>query len=132
MRRGVHADVVIALRMPRGIDFIVAMLAVSKAGGAFLPLDARHPDARTQQIVEGSGALLVITPEIFVELEREAAPVVLSHVALTHPTAAAVMLSVVVAIAAALRASRLTLWRTTPLEFDAVQDDKPQTLGICL
>ena len=56
--------------------------------------------------------------------------VVLSHVALTHPTAVAVLLSVVMAVAAALRASRVSLWRTTPLEFDAVDDDKPQTLGI--
>jgi amino acid adenylation domain-containing protein len=60
VRRGVGPDRIVALLLPRGIDFIVAMLAVSKAGGAFLPLDIRHPAARTRQIVEGSGAVLVL------------------------------------------------------------------------
>ena len=80
VNRGVRADAVVALRMPRGIDFIVTMLAVLKAGGAFLPLDARHPAARTQQIVDGSGAILVITPDVLADLEREAATAALPDI----------------------------------------------------
>ena len=57
---------------------------------------------------------------------------VLSYVAPNHPTFVAVTLVVLLAVAAALRASRIALWQTAPLEFDAVHDDRPQTLGICL
>jgi amino acid adenylation domain-containing protein len=48
---GMGPDVVAAMLLPRGMDFIAALLATSKAGGAFLPLDPRHPLARTAQIV---------------------------------------------------------------------------------
>lgn len=60
------------------------------------------------------------------------AGVVLSHVALAHPTVVAVLLLLLAGIATALRASRLSLWRTTPLEFDAVDDGRPLGLGISL
>src|SRR5262249_21476694 len=40
---------IVAVLMPRGIDFITALLAVNRAGGAFLPLDTRHPASRTAQ-----------------------------------------------------------------------------------
>jgi len=61
--RGVGLSALVAVKLPRGLDFITALLAIAKAGAAFLPLDARHPASRTQQIVENSGAMLVLTPE---------------------------------------------------------------------
>jgi amino acid adenylation domain-containing protein len=61
VRRGVGRDDIVAVLMPRGIDFITALLAINRAGGAFLPLDARHPMSRTQQIVEQSGARMVLS-----------------------------------------------------------------------
>ncbi|HEX3107874.1 MAG TPA: non-ribosomal peptide synthetase, partial [Thermoanaerobaculia bacterium] len=60
VHRGVRRDSIVAVLMPRGIDFITALLAISKAGGAFLPLDARHARSRTEQIIEDSGATLVL------------------------------------------------------------------------
>jgi amino acid adenylation domain-containing protein len=59
--RGVRRDTIVAVLMPRGIDFITALLAISKAAGAFLPLDPRHAPSRTAQIVADSGATLVLT-----------------------------------------------------------------------
>ena len=59
--RGVGRDTIVAVLIPRGIDFIVALLAISKAGGAFLPLDPRHAPSRTSRIVADSGAKLVLT-----------------------------------------------------------------------
>jgi len=71
VQRGVRRDSIVAVLMPRGIDFITALLGISKAGGAFLPLDARHAQSRTQQIIEDSGAMLVLTSIVHHEVARE-------------------------------------------------------------
>jgi amino acid adenylation domain-containing protein len=67
---GVTRDSVVAVLLPRGLEFVTALLAISKAGGAFLPLDVRHPAMRTQQIIDESGAILVLTPERLDELAQ--------------------------------------------------------------
>jgi amino acid adenylation domain-containing protein len=62
---GVGPEVVVALLSERGIDFLTAMLAVFKAGGAYLPLDPRHPARRLGQALGQSGASLVLTTSKF-------------------------------------------------------------------
>ncbi|MEV0608917.1 amino acid adenylation domain-containing protein [Polymorphospora rubra] len=52
---GVRVDEPVAVALPRSLDLIVTLLAVLKAGGAYLPLDPDDPPARIAQLLAGSG-----------------------------------------------------------------------------
>jgi amino acid adenylation domain-containing protein len=54
--QGVEAGSLVAVLSERGADFLATILAIFKAGGAYLPLDPRHPPARIRQVLEQSGA----------------------------------------------------------------------------
>jgi len=58
---GVGADDRVALRLPRGAELIVAMLAIAKAGAAYLPLDPAYPPERQSYMLADSGARLLLT-----------------------------------------------------------------------
>ena len=59
--RGVATDVVVGLALERGVEMLVALLAVLKAGGAYLPLDPDYPPERLAHMLRDSGAALVLT-----------------------------------------------------------------------
>ncbi|WP_344486870.1 amino acid adenylation domain-containing protein, partial [Streptomyces amakusaensis] len=61
---GVGRERVVGLCLPRGIDMVVALLAVWKAGGAYVPLDPEYPSDRLAYMVADSGAVLVLGAEI--------------------------------------------------------------------
>ena len=54
-------DAPIAISLDRSPEMIVAMIAVLKAGGCFLPLDPSYPAERLAFMLEDSGAELLIT-----------------------------------------------------------------------
>ncbi|GHH43356.1 amino acid adenylation domain-containing protein [Lentzea cavernae] len=58
---GVRPDEVVALRLPRGTGFMIALLAVLKAGAGYLPLDPAHPEDRISFQLADAGARHVIT-----------------------------------------------------------------------
>jgi amino acid adenylation domain-containing protein len=49
---GVAADTPVAVCVHRGLDLVVALLGVLKAGGAYLPIDPDTPPARVRVLVE--------------------------------------------------------------------------------
>ncbi|MCP3390761.1 amino acid adenylation domain-containing protein [Bradyrhizobium sp. CCGB12] len=59
--RGVGTDIVVGLALDRGVEMLVALLAVLKAGGAYLPLDPDYPAERLAHMLRDSGAALVLT-----------------------------------------------------------------------
>lgn len=59
--RGIGPEQIVAAALPRGLDAVLALLAVSKAGGAFLPIDLRHPSDRTTRMLADAGPRLLLT-----------------------------------------------------------------------
>ncbi|MFD6974123.1 amino acid adenylation domain-containing protein, partial [Streptomyces sp. NPDC059949] len=59
--RGAGPETVVGLALPRTADLVVALLAVMKAGGAYLPLDLDYPADRLEFMVEDSRPLCVLT-----------------------------------------------------------------------
>jgi amino acid adenylation domain-containing protein len=60
---GAGPEVLVAVALPRGVDQIVALLAVLKAGAAYLPLDPAHPADRLAWMTTDSGAALLLTAD---------------------------------------------------------------------
>ena len=53
-------DTIIAFALERGPDLVAALLAIARAGAAFLPLDPEAPDERLQRILAASGAAALL------------------------------------------------------------------------
>lgn len=58
---GVGRDEVVGILLERSPEMLVAILAVLKAGGAYLPVDPAYPQARKDFLLSDSGARLVLT-----------------------------------------------------------------------
>ncbi|MFF3671273.1 amino acid adenylation domain-containing protein [Microtetraspora malaysiensis] len=58
---GVGPDTLVAVYAERGMDLVVALLGVLKAGGAYLPLDPDIPAGRLALIVDDADAPVIVT-----------------------------------------------------------------------
>jgi amino acid adenylation domain-containing protein/non-ribosomal peptide synthase protein (TIGR01720 family) len=65
---GVGPEVLVAICMDRSPEMIVGLLAVLKAGGAYLPLDPSYPPERLSFMFEDSGAMVLLTEDKLLEV----------------------------------------------------------------
>ncbi len=58
---GVVADAVVAVCLPRTLDYAIALLGVMKAGAASLSLDPADPEERLRSVVEDAAVTAIVT-----------------------------------------------------------------------
>lgn len=59
--KGVKPDSIAGIMIDRSMEMVISMLAVLKAGGAYLPLDPNYPAERISYILEDSFASILLT-----------------------------------------------------------------------
>jgi amino acid adenylation domain-containing protein len=60
-RRGVGPEARVGLLLERGAELVVAILAVLKAGGCYVPLDPGYPAERLRLMMDDSGVRVLVT-----------------------------------------------------------------------
>ncbi len=75
-REGVRPDEFVAVRMGRVKEFHVAVLAIHKAGAAYMPVDLDYPAGRVAYMMEDSGARLTLTERSVAALLKVDCPAV--------------------------------------------------------
>ncbi|KAJ7156547.1 hypothetical protein C8R43DRAFT_414664 [Mycena crocata] len=58
--RGVKPETMVPLMFNASVEMIIAILAVVKSGGAYIPLDAEHPRARLEKILGMTNAKIIL------------------------------------------------------------------------
>ncbi|MCF7750162.1 amino acid adenylation domain-containing protein [Bacillus subtilis subsp. subtilis] len=57
---GVGRECRVVVALPRSLELVVALVAVLRAGAAYLPIDLAHPDARLARILDSAGPTCVL------------------------------------------------------------------------
>lgn len=61
--QGVHPADVVVVKMQRGIAGFISMLAILRAGAAYLTVNPLDPDSRIQHLIEDAKPVLILTEE---------------------------------------------------------------------
>ncbi|MGV9409270.1 amino acid adenylation domain-containing protein [Nocardia sp. NPDC003693] len=62
--RGVGPESRVAVALRRSIDLVVAVYAVLRAGGAYVPVDPDHPAERNEYVLESAAPVCVLTRRV--------------------------------------------------------------------
>ncbi|MEN3328617.1 MAG: hypothetical protein V7638_3424, partial [Acidobacteriota bacterium] len=65
---GVSTEVPVGICVERSAELIVGLLGILKAGGIYVPLDVKYPEARLRLMLEDAGVHLVLTTAELAEL----------------------------------------------------------------
>ncbi|MGW0838496.1 amino acid adenylation domain-containing protein, partial [Streptomyces prunicolor] len=63
VEQGAGPERFVALVLPRSLDMVIAVLAVLKAGAAYVPIDPEYPDERIAFVLEDVRPVLTIGPD---------------------------------------------------------------------
>lgn len=66
-KQDIGADNLIGICLDRNIDMVISIMAVLKAGAAYVPLDPSYPDERLAYMIEDSGARIIITQQAYAD-----------------------------------------------------------------
>src|SRR5207302_9161523 len=61
IERGIGPEAIVALALPRSAELVIAILAVLKAGGAYLPVDPEYPPQRIASMLQDATPGLLVT-----------------------------------------------------------------------
>ncbi|MFQ6144310.1 amino acid adenylation domain-containing protein [Streptomyces seoulensis] len=75
---GVASETVVASCLERGVEAVVVLLGVLKAGGVYVPFDPGHPAERLELMLADAGPELVVTTRAFADRLTDAHRVVLA------------------------------------------------------
>ncbi|MDQ0232873.1 non-ribosomal peptide synthetase [Metabacillus malikii] len=64
-KQGVKEEVLVSVVMERSFEMVKSILAILKAGGAFVPIDPHHPSKRIETIIKDSQSGVVLTQDKF-------------------------------------------------------------------
>lgn len=64
-RSGVVGETPVAIMLPRGPNYVAAMLGVLKAGGTIVPLDPAMPDGRVAEILRQTSAPVILDEDYY-------------------------------------------------------------------
>jgi len=64
--KGIQSDSIVGIMMYRSLEMVIGIMAILKAGGAFLPIDPDYPEERISYMLENSNMSLLLTSNSFV------------------------------------------------------------------
>src|SRR5262249_3929228 len=62
-RQGVGGEVLVGLSMERGIEMVIGMVGILKAGGGYVPLDVEYPVERLEYMIKDGGIGVIVSGE---------------------------------------------------------------------
>jgi amino acid adenylation domain-containing protein len=65
---GAGPEILVGIAMDRSLDLVVALLAIMKAGSAYLPLDPTYPQRRLELVIDDAQPTVIVTQQRFATL----------------------------------------------------------------
>lgn len=63
--KGIKPDDIVGVMLYRSLKMIISIMAIMKAGGAYLPIDPDYPDERVQYMLKDSSSKVLLTTKEF-------------------------------------------------------------------